>query len=353
MASPLLRFGGRSSGLATVVQQRMPVPRAGNLKRSAVKFPSQVVAPATFKPIAPHQSVAHRPQVIFSAPPKPFSVKGAAKLSTRAAVELPCNSAQLLRGIHYVGTVAFAYNGATIAGSAGMHMLGCVIVGTINALGGGTLRDIMTGNTPVFWMRMPQFLKISLVTTAITFLLWPELHDRGLGLDKNSLFMILLDTCGVGAIAIVGAQNGFQLGLRPGICVMLGCISASFGGMVRDILCDQPPRILYNHSHLYASISIFTASSYVLSKVVFNAAPKVRIFTGLAVSFVTRLACWKFNIALPCWTYSTVDRMHIPFSRDDLEFWREFDQEHWEDRLSFEDHHHDYTHFHHWHGNHA
>ncbi|CAM9377681.1 unnamed protein product, partial [Heterosigma akashiwo] len=207
----------------------------------------------------------------------------------------------LLRWVHYAGTVAFAYNGATIAGSEGMHILGCTIVGTINAVGGGTLRDIMTGNTPVFWMRMPQFLLLSLATSAATFCLWPQLHDRGMGLDKNSLFMILADTCGVSSISVVGAQNGLALGLPPGICIVLGCISASFGGMVRDVLCEQHPRILYNHSHLYASISIITASAYVLSKKLFNAAPMTRILTALSVSAASRVMAWKFNICLPSW----------------------------------------------------
>mmetsp|Transcript_7168 Transcript_7168/g.9464 ORF Transcript_7168/g.9464 Transcript_7168/m.9464 type:complete len:336 (-) Transcript_7168:629-1636(-) len=227
-----------------------------------------------------------------------------------------CSAQSMLRCMHYFGSTAFAYNGATIAGSAGMHVLGCTIVGTINAVGGGTIRDILTGNMPIFWGRQPQFLFIGLIASFCTFLLWPYLEENDLNWEKDSLPMIISDACGVASISIVGAQNGLQLGLNPYICVMLGMVSSSFGGVVRDILCEQPPRILYNHSHVYASTALCGSGSYVALKYA-GVSPKLRIGLAFTASMMSRYLAWRQDWRLIHWEWVERKKMGHHFQHNE------------------------------------
>ena len=74
-----------------------------------------------------------------------------------------------LRGLDYVGTVAFAASGTMVAGHAGMDILGCTMVGTITSLGGGTIRDLLLGRTPVFWFREVEYLLLCVGTALAAF----------------------------------------------------------------------------------------------------------------------------------------------------------------------------------------
>ena len=88
------------------------------------------------------------------------------------------NAGGLLRFLDYVGTVAFASSGALTASAAGMDALGCGMVGTITAVGGGTVRDILLGKSgPCFWMAEPEYLYLCLATTAATFIAWPRIEQ--------------------------------------------------------------------------------------------------------------------------------------------------------------------------------
>ena len=64
------------------------------------------------------------------------------------------------------------------------------------------------------------------------------------------------DAFGVGAFAVIGAQNGIRKGLHPLVCIICGMFTATFGGMIRDVLCQKPPRILHSHAEIYASTAL-------------------------------------------------------------------------------------------------
>eukprot|EP00045_Choanoeca_perplexa_P012273 m.133305 g.133305 ORF g.133305 m.133305 type:complete len:268 (+) comp15947_c0_seq8:66-869(+) len=164
-----------------------------------------------------------------------------------------------LRAGDYIGTLSFAFSGSCMAALAGMDVFGCNLVGAITALGGGTIRDVLLGSTPVFWMAEVEYLYMSIVAATLGFMIGqPTPSSTGArALDWS-------DTLGVAVFAIVGARHGLSKGLPMLVCTLCGLMTATFGGMTRDVLCKAPPRILHAHAELYASVALATAMSYTL-----------------------------------------------------------------------------------------
>merc|ERR1711991_376447 len=123
--------------------------------------------------------------------------------------------AGLLRSADWIGTVSFAYSGSLLAAAAGMDAFGSCVVGCITAVGGGTVRDLLIGNAPVFWMQEVEYLAMSIVAALAAFISLPA----G-GLAEDGLVLRWTDHLGVAAFAVIGAQNGLRRNLAPLICVV-------------------------------------------------------------------------------------------------------------------------------------
>ncbi|KAJ1438194.1 UPF0126 domain-containing protein [Ochromonadaceae sp. CCMP2298] len=136
----------------------------------------------------------------------------------------------ILRLIDLVGTVSFACSGTVTAGYAGMNGIGCTVVGTITAVGGGTIRDILLGKTPVFWLVEQEYIVITVVTSLLTFLLWGRDHRGGKMWAQDGPLLFWSDTLGLGAFCVIGAMAGVRNDLNPLLCVVIGLISSTFGG---------------------------------------------------------------------------------------------------------------------------
>ena len=164
-----------------------------------------------------------------------------------------------LRASDYIGTVSFAFSGSCMAAIAGMDVFGCNLVGAITALGGGTIRDVLLGATPVFWMLEIEYLYMSIAAATLGFAMGhpTPATPAARALDWS-------DTLGVAVFAIVGARHGLRRSLPILVCTLCGLMTATFGGMTRDVLCKAPPRILHAHAELYASVALATALSYSL-----------------------------------------------------------------------------------------
>jgi len=167
-----------------------------------------------------------------------------------------CKVSLLIELMDIFGTAVFAFSGALKAGRKGMDLVGMMIIASITAVGGGTLRDIlmMGGGEEhvIFWMRTPIYLEISLITAQLTFLLWPKL-EATFGLDVDSAVPVCTsDALGLAAFCVVGVQAAAKRGLAPVLWVVSGLMTATFGGIIRDVLCGDQPRIMYPHRSLYA-----------------------------------------------------------------------------------------------------
>ena len=123
-------------------------------------------------------------------------------------------------------------------------IVGSTIVGFITALGGGTLRDMMIGKTPVGWMTDTNYLWTVALAVAISYL-----FKRNIMRLKKGMFFF--DTIGIGVFTILGVQKTIQLGLPAPVVLMMGVVSAVFGGVIRDVLTNEIPFIF--RKEVYAS----------------------------------------------------------------------------------------------------
>lgn len=149
--------------------------------------------------------------------------------------------------IEILGTIAFAISGALTAMSKKLDPFGVFIIAFVTAVGGGTLRDVMIGQTPVAWMRQPDYVFL------ITFGFFVSILFRK-QLDHLRISLLLFDTIGLGVFTLIGLEKGLNAGLHPAICIMLGTVTASFGGVIRDILCNEIPVIF--RREIYATVCI-------------------------------------------------------------------------------------------------
>lgn len=169
----------------------------------------------------------------------------------------------------YIGDASFAISGAVLAGDRGMDLIGCILIGFVTALGGGSVRDLCLGGgsstspSPLGWMTSEVEPLVCLITGLTTFLAWAPLkHYFKVSSDDEWVFWT--DTIGLGVFAASGAHKGDIRGATFIGSIICGMMTATFGGVVRDTLCQQPARILYAHRELYALPAIVGAMSYLL-----------------------------------------------------------------------------------------
>lgn len=191
--------------------------------------------------------------------------------------------------IDVLGTVAFAISGVLAALRKRLDIFGILIVAAVTSVGGGTLRDVLIGKTPVTWMLNISFVYLILVTVVLAVIFRKQLKYL-----RRSLF--LFDTIGIALYTVTGVQIGLQVGLNPAICVALGTMTACFGGVIRDILCTEIPVIF--RKEIYASACIAGGLVYVLLDY-YRVYPEfIAIIAGSTV-IIIRIAAVIFEIKMP------------------------------------------------------
>ncbi|HLW61847.1 MAG TPA: trimeric intracellular cation channel family protein [Flavobacterium sp.] len=156
-----------------------------------------------------------------------------------------------------LGTVAFAISGSLAAINKRLDFFGVLIIALATAIGGGTLRDLLIGNTPVTWLTNVQTLYIIIASAFVAMI-----FRRKLRVFSTSLF--LFDTIGLGIFTIVGIEKGLSVDLDPVICILLGTITACFGGVTRDILCNEIPVIF--RKEIYATACLLGGMMFFILK---------------------------------------------------------------------------------------
>jgi uncharacterized membrane protein YeiH len=158
-------------------------------------------------------------------------------------------------GMNYLGDVVFAVSGALTAGRHKMDIVGYVLIGTITGIGGGTLRDLLLGRK-VWWVNNPDELILCAVASIIAFFF--------ISLAKNNNRSIVwLDAVGLGAFAVVGCHVGLTCGASFVVAVFMGMLTATGGGVIRDVLTNTKPMIL-SAGQLYATAALGGSFVYAL-----------------------------------------------------------------------------------------
>lgn len=196
----------------------------------------------------------------------------------------------ILQILDILGTIAFAVSGVLAAMGQKLDLFGVLITAFVTAVGGGTLRDLLIGAQPVAWIQDINYTIIILITVAVTI---P--FNRPIGNYKKTL--LFFDSLGLGFFTIVGVQKGLLYGLHPAICVVLGTVTACFGGVIRDILLNNVPIIF--RKNIYASACIIGAVLYLLSYQFLSLTLAVSEIICIGVVVLIRIGSVKYDWHLP------------------------------------------------------
>ncbi len=195
----------------------------------------------------------------------------------------------LLYLLDLFGVAVFAASGALAGLAAQLDLLGVLVLASITAVGGGTLRDVLLSRHPIFWIKDSGPIYTIIGATAAT-LVWVHF----LAVPTNALF--IADAFGLAVFAISGAQVAEKAGCRPLVIVLMGTLTGAGGGVLRDLLSAKIPLIL--RQDIYASAAIAGIAVYLLLR-----AAKVPTAGAFAAGFVTvamtRLAAIAFELRLP------------------------------------------------------
>lgn len=194
----------------------------------------------------------------------------------------------LILVLDIIGTVAFAISGVLTALNRRMDPFGILIVASAAAIGGGTLRDLLIG-VPIAWMQDLTYIYVILATTILTV---P--FRKRIRYIRRSLF--LFDTIGLALYTVVGVEKGIEAGFSPVICIVLGTMTASFGGVIRDILSNKIPIIF--RKEIYATASILGGAAYfIMTKTPLSNG--VIVILSMVIIMIIRLLAIYFNLSLP------------------------------------------------------
>lgn len=195
--------------------------------------------------------------------------------------------------IEVIGTIAFAISGTFNAMQRKLDPFGVLIIAFVTAIGGGTVRDLLIGDTPVAWMRDMQTCLIILFTALATMFF--KTH-----VQKMKITLFLFDSLGLGLFTMVGILKGIAFGLNPGICIALGTITGCFGGIIRDTLLNTIPLVF--RREIYATACIAGGLLYFLL-IYMNVESVVAKLSVVAFIFMLRIIAVKFKLSLPKFEY--------------------------------------------------
>lgn len=210
----------------------------------------------------------------------------------------------LLNTLDYSGSFAFCISGATIAAKQKMDIFGIFVMTVIAGFGGGCLRDIILGKTPPTVFHTPAYWIIALIATVLVFLIKKQ-HRY---FEKT---ILVFDALGLAFFTVVGLQVGINSGLQNYQCIMMGVITACFGGVTRDVIVNRVPYVF--QKEIYGGLALFGGILYFLLKPFLS----FEILDSIVISFIfiTRIiSIWK-NWHLPKPNANTLKRRNIKFIR--------------------------------------
>lgn len=200
----------------------------------------------------------------------------------------------ILLAIEVAATVAFALSGILEATRRRMDIVGVFSVAFASAFGGGTLRDLLLDRRPLFWVQNPEYIGLVLaMALAAPLLLRAMRHQR---VDR---VMEGADALGLGLFAISGASLSMVAGMPAVVSVLMGAITAVCGGVLRDVLCNEIPRVF--HDHVPYTLCAFIGAALFLGLHAQGAAPTVSTGAGIAVTSGLRLLAVARGWRIPAW----------------------------------------------------
>src|SRR3954462_3860601 len=193
-----------------------------------------------------------------------------------------------LTTLDFFGVAVFAVTGALVASRKQMDIVGFALLGTVTGVGGGSVRDLLLG-LPVFWVQHPLYAVICVVVSAVVFFTAhiPESRYR---------LLMWLDAVGLSFFCVVGAAKGLEAGAGPFIAVVMAVATASFGGIIRDVIGGESPFLLRKEIYVTAAIAgaiVFVSGGWLAIPDTFAAV------AGFMVCLVIRGLGLRYSLSLP------------------------------------------------------
>ena len=190
--------------------------------------------------------------------------------------------------IEFLGTFAFAISGIRHAAAKHFDWFGGYVCGIAVAIGGGTIRDVMLGTTP-FWMTNPFYMICTAL--ALIFVVIFTKHMEGL---RNTWFVF--DTLGLALFTIAGIQKSLVFGQPYWVAIIMGCITGSAGGVIRDVLLNNEPVIF--HREIYAMAAVLGGITYWLLDYC-GVTIEVTVMASFVVTCLMRFLAVRYHLSLP------------------------------------------------------
>ena len=196
----------------------------------------------------------------------------------------------LMYFIQLLGVAVFACSGCVAASRKQFDLFGVVVIAMVTAIGGGTVRDLLLGRDPVFWIDEPIYLIVVIATAIIA-----TIYARFLPFPRRALRTA--DALGLSLFTISGTQLAELNGQTGLIALTMGVITGTAGGVIRDLLCAEVPLIMRN-GELYATAAVAGSGAYILLAEA-GLSVSLAAWVGMSACAALRFASIVFNIRLP------------------------------------------------------
>lgn len=190
-----------------------------------------------------------------------------------------------------IGVVVFSISGALEAGRKEFDLMGVGVIAVVTAIGGGTIRDLLLDNHPLFWIKDTNYLWAAILASAFTFL-----YFRRKKAPRN--FLLIADSLGLALFTIGGTELAEAHNVSGIIAVLMGMLTGSAGGILRDVLCREVPILFRPDETLYATAAILGSSSYLLLEFL-DIDRTVAALVGMFIVALLRLLAIFYKIKLP------------------------------------------------------
>nr|WP_086940088.1 TRIC cation channel family protein [Thaumasiovibrio occultus] len=196
----------------------------------------------------------------------------------------------LIYALDMFGTAIFAISGVLLAGRLRMDPFGVMVLASVTAIGGGTIRDMALGATPVFWITDTNYIWVVLVTGILSMMLVRN--------PKRIPWYVLpvSDAIGLAVFVAIGVEKALAFGAAPLIAVIMGVMTGCGGGIIRDVLAREIPMVL--RTEVYATACIAGGMVHTIALAV-DVPTNVASVAGIITTLTIRLAAIKWHLSLP------------------------------------------------------
>ncbi len=197
----------------------------------------------------------------------------------------------LFKFLDLFGTAVFAISGAFAAARKGMDITGVLFLAFVVGIGGGTIRDMILQNGPVFWITQHSYIWVSFIA-AIASILFARFFI------PPYRFLLIADALGLGVFSVIGTEKALAAGRSDIIAIMMGMLTCTGGSLLRDLICNEIPLLL--QKEIYATAALIGSVIFLVAR---NYLPiQLAIVLAVITTFIIRIAAIYFDWGLPAFS---------------------------------------------------